>query len=906
MTSAHLLGRREELVALRQLVLGTPQHGGALVLRGEPGVGKSSLLAVAAREAEAAGLLVLRVTGVEAEAQVPFSGLHRLLAPLLDDLGGLTVDQRDVLRDAFGASDVGAAAHRVGYAALELVAERAAATPVVLVVDDAQWVDPSSAAALAFVARRVGHEPVAVLAGVREGEGSPLADGSLPVLTVPPLGEADALAMLDRHAAGLPGSARRQVLALAAGNPLALAELPQTWSAHDAGSLAPGPLTTRLEQAFAGRIAALPDEARLAALVVAAHDTQDLAEVAAAIAVLAGERSEQALATAVDAGVLVLDAPEVRFAHPLVRSACYQAAPAARRRAVHAALAEVLVGSPERRTWHRAAAVLGPAEDVARELDGAADLAVRRGSARVAVAALTRAAQLSASPAERGRRLTAAAECALEAGLDDQGAELLRLADAAAVTEEDRLRLSWLTEAFGDRSWSGSAKVEALCRLAGRLARQGQRERALSMVLNLALRCWWSNADEQVVATVLATADGLGAERLDPTLVTILGYAAPVDRGRDVVARISEIGPDGLEHPVDALDLGTAASGVGAFPLAAPLLADAEARLRARGDMILVVQALVARLLVDFHLGRWRSARAAGQEIRLLTADVGQPIWAMAAIATECLVAAAEGDREGVDRLGRRAEAFFLPIGATTFVAPVELARGHVALALGRPEQALDHLEGVFEPAGRAHHSFVRHWGVVDHVAAAVAADRRDRARSVAEAAESWWALSGSPLLGAALVVVRPLVADDDAAEPLFRAGLGEALRPWPFLHARHLLAYGTWLRRQRRERDSRSHLRAARDVFDALGAVAWFEQASRELRASGEPSGGREHGATDLLSAQERQIARLAADGLTNREIGQRLYLSHRTVGSHLYRIFPKLGITSRAQLGAALRRRE
>lgn len=906
MTSAALLGRETEVSALRRLVRGTPQQGGALVLRGEPGVGKSALLALAAREAEAARLLVLRVTGVEVESQVPFSGLHRLLRPLLDDLGGLTVDQRDVLRDAFGASERGPEAYRVGYAALELVAERAAATPVLLVVDDAQWIDPSSAAALAFLARRVGLEPVAVLAGVREGGGSALADGSLPVLTVRPLAEEDASAMLDRYAAGLPESARRQVLALAAGNPLALAELPQTWSAHDAGSLAPGPLTERLEQAFAGRVAALPDDARLAALVVAAHDTQDLSEVVGAIEVLAGERSEQALAAAVDAGVLVVEAPEVRFAHPLVRSACYQAAPAARRRSVHAALAEVLDGAPERRTWHRAAAVLGPAEDVARELDDAADRAVRQGSARVAVAALTRAARLSVSPVERGRRLTAAAECALEAGLDDQGAELLRLADAAAVTEEDRLRLSWLTEAFGDRTWSGSAKVEALCRLASRLAEQGQRERALSMVLNLALRCWWSNPDEQVIATVLATAEGLGAERLDPTLVTILGYAAPLDRGRDVAARISEIAPDALEHPGDALDLGTAAAGVGAFPLAAPLLADAEARLRARGDMILVVQVLVSRLLADFHLGRWRSARAAGQEIQRLTADVGQPIWAMAAVATECLVAAAEGDREGVDRLGRRAEAFFLPIGATTFVAPVELARGHVALALGRPEQALDHLEGVFDPAGRAHHRFARHWGVVDHVSAAVALDRRDRARSVAAATESWWARSGSPLLGASLVVIRPLIADDDAAESLFRAGLGEALRPWPFLHARHLLAYGAWLRRQRRERDSRPHLRAARDVFDALGAVAWFDRASRELRASGETSGGREHGAVDLLSEQERQIAQLAAGGLTNREIGQRLYLSHRTVGSHLYRIFPKLGITSRAQLGSVLHDRE
>lgn len=897
-----LVGRDAELAALRQLVREAPRRGGALVLRGDPGVGKSALLTLAAREAQEAGRLVVRTSGVEAEAQVPFSGLHRLLRPLLDGLEALPAEQRGMLRAAFGSSEPGVDSFRVGYAALELVADRAARDPVVLVVDDVQWLDPSSATALAFLARRLEFEPVVALVAVREGLGSPLVDGSIPDLLVPPLADQDAAEVLERYAADLSDPARSEVLELAAGNPLALVELPKTWAEQGASTLAPGPLTARLEHAFAGRIGALPDAARLVALVAAANDADELAEVIGAFDVLTrSSEGADALAAAVDSGVLVVEGSAVRFGHPLMRSACYQRAPLAQRRDVHAALVEVVGGFRERRTWHRAAAAIGPADDVAAELEAAAESATARGSARVAVAAWSRAAELSSSPAERARRLVFAAECAFEAGLDARGTEILHRTDATALTEEHRLLLSWLTELVGDRSWSGATKVRSLCRTVTTMADQGQRERALLTMLNLALRCWWSNPDDEVTQTVLATAEGLGAAPHDPTLVTILAYAAPLERGRVVAERIAAHAPDSLERAADALNLGTAATGVGAVPLAAPLLDSAVARFRARGEVALLVQALVARVLSDFHLGRWGAARSAAEEVRRLTADTGQPIWAMAATATECLAAAAQGDRAGVDRLGRRAEAYFLPLGATAFVAPVEMARGHVALALGRPEQALDHLEGVFDPAGRAHHRYARDWAVVDLVAAATALDRRDRARSVVEDAESRWARSGSSLLEAALVTTRPLVAADGVAEPLFREGLGETLRPWPFLHARHLLAYGTWLRRQRRDRDSRPHLRSARDVFDALGAVPWFEHAARELRASGEAGAEREHG-LDPLSAQERQIAQLAATGLTNREIGQYLYLSHRTVGSHLYRIFPKLGITSRAQLGAAL----
>jgi DNA-binding CsgD family transcriptional regulator len=208
----------------------------------------------------------------------------------------------------------------------------------------------------------------------------------------------------------------------------------------------------------------------------------------------------------------------------------------------------------------------------------------------------------------------------------------------------------------------------------------------------------------------------------------------------------------------------------------------------------------------------------------------------------------------------------------------------------------------VFDPGSPVHHRYACHWAALDYVWTALALNHRDEARQVVDAMESLWDTSRSPLLGASLLVTRSLVAEEDRAESLYEEGLSGDLVAWPFLHARHLLAYGTWLRRHRRVRDSRPFLRSSRDMFDALGAVPWYDQATRELRASGETSRERELGAGHQLSPQERHIAKLAAEGLTNREIGQHLYLSHRTVGSHLYRIFPKLGVTSRAQLSSAL----
>lgn len=913
MPPSTVVGRDREAAVLTGLVDDATRHGSALVVRGEAGVGKSTLLDLAARRAGDAGLAVLRVTGVESEAQVPFSGLHRLLRPVLDHARALPPRQRDALLAAFGLAEPVAEPYLVGYAALELLADAAAGGGLLVVVDDVQWLDPPSASALAFVARRVELEPVVVLFALRDGHDSAVADGSLPELAVTALTARDAAVVLDEEAPDLPERAREQVLDLAAGNPLALVELARAWSADDhawaatdedalTDPAAPGALPARLERAFARRVTALEGAVRDAVLVAAASDSDDLGEVVRAAEDLTGAPGEDLVATAAAAGVLVVEETKVRFRHPLLRSACYRGAPPSRRRAAHAALAHALAAAPERRAWHRASSVVGPAEAVAADLEHVADRALLRGSARLAARALVRAAELSPPGTERGRRLTTAAGLAFEAGLHVQGADLLRRAAQTDLRDEDRLRISWLTEWFGDPHWSGAEKVRALCDVAVHCGTQGRRERALQMVLNVALRCWWANPDDETTRTLLETVDALALSPDDPRVVTVLGYGAPVERGREVVERIAAVRPDSLEQPADALNLGTAATGVGAFPLAAPLLDDAVERLRARGDAVRLVQGLVAHMVTDFHLGRWHAARASAGEVRRLAVDTAQPMWGMAGAATEAMVAAAQGDRDA-ELLAREAEAFFVSIGAATFLAPVAIARGLAASSHGRHEEALAHLRRVWEPQGQAYHRYARHWAALDLVTSAVALDRRDEARAVVDEVAAVEARSGWPLLGAVLATTRPLVAaDDEDAEALFLAGLSGDLRAWPFLHARHLLAFGTWLRRRRRVRDSRPHLRCARDVFGTLGATPWYEQAARELRATGEAAGERPTAVDDALSPQERHIARLAAAGLSNREIGQHLYLSHRTVGSHLYRIFPKLGVTSRAQLAALL----
>jgi DNA-binding CsgD family transcriptional regulator len=904
-----LLGRDAETAVLNSLLARVGDRGAALVVLGEPGIGKSSLVEQAARRARAVGMRTLTCIGSTTETNLPFAGLHQLLRPVLAHAGALPAGQRDALLSALGMIDSPAPdLFRTALATLELLAVSAGQVPVMVIAEDVHWLDRSTCDVLAFVARRLEADPIVLVATCRDDEGTdnPIVAAGLPELRLAGLNAMNAPALLDARAPGLAPEVRQRLLDEAKGNPLALVELPVTARHLDEGAAMPAwlPLTTRLEQAFANRVLDLPPATRAMLLIIAINDGDAVAEVlAAAERVLGTNVGVGDLAQAVTQRLIDIDrdAGTIRLRHPLMRSAVYQLASVAERHAVTTALADVLADQPDRRAWHRAASTMGADEEVAAELEGAAARARRRGSMTVVAAALERAAQLSEDPGRRGERLLRAAEAAFELGRPDTVMRLLRVTEPLELAPPERTRLSWLRELFLVPSWTGADRVGAFVEIADQMRRDGDPDRALAALLTVALRCWWSNPDQHTRQLVVRAAEQVEVPEDDPRLITVLALASPVDHGKVVIERLRRLRTDDLE-PAQLHLLGTAATGVGDFGQAVRFLTPAVAGLRAQGRLGLLVQALVSQAWTAFHLGNLSVGVPAAEEGYRLAVETDQWRWNAAAQAAAAALAARRGDAALAQSMAGRAEQLLLPVGAYPMLALVQLARGIAALVEGRHADAYEELRRIFDPADTPYHPLVRSWVLADLVDAAVQSGHHDAARAAVTELEPELAATGSPLLRTALCYSRALVAPEDEVEKVFHTSLRNDLGAWPFYQARLLLAHGTWLRRRRQLAESRQPLRTARDMFDALGAVAWGERARHDLRASGEASHRLAPDAFTSLTPQELQIAQLAASGMTNREIGDKLYLSHRTISSHLYRIFPKLGVTSRAALTAAL----
>jgi DNA-binding CsgD family transcriptional regulator len=850
-------------------------------------------------------MLVLATAGVHSETHLPFAGLHRLLRPLLADLEGLPPPQRAALTAAFGMSEEAAPdIFLIALGVLELLAEAASTSPVLLVVEDAHWLDAATCDVLAFVARRIDMEPIVLLFGVRDDVESRFVEAELPELRLGPLDDVSAAALLDATAPDLAPDLRQRILGDAEGNPLALVELPH---AVGAGDLEPSllsdplPLTNRLERAFAARLSELPRVARTLLLVSALDDSPDVGEVLAAASIVEQEAVTLQTAThAIDARLIEIREEGLAFRHPLVRSAVFQAASLPERYAVHAALAEVLAGQPDRQTWHRAAACIGPSESVAVELEQAADRAQRRGAGGVAVAALERAATLSADESLRARRLLHAAEAAFELGRADVVLRLVREAEALELGPLDRGRLALIYELSAERGSADVSRLGSLLETARGAAAEGDPDLSLNLLWAAASRCYWAESDPELRLGVVELAERLSTIDGDPRVVGILAFAAPIERGRVVIEHLQEAAArrDAVTNGRLARVRGVAAHAVGAFDLGALFFRPGIVDLRQEGRLGLLARALVLQSRSEMHLGRWETALAAAEEGARLARETDEPVWGAGASAGLAIAHALRGDGELAAFHAASAERVALPLRAGAILASVQFARGLSALGRGRHEDAYAELQRMFDPADPAFHVMERAWAIGDLVDAAVHCGQPEAARALLADIELLGAQTPSPRLHVALRFGRPLLADDEDADRLFQAALDAQPGIWPFDRARLLLAYGAWLRRQRRVAESRTPLRAAHEAFDALGAATWGERARQELRASGETSRRRESEARELLTPQELQIARMAAEGLTNREIGQRLYLSHRTVGSHLYRIFPKLGVTSRNQL--------
>ena len=894
---------------LEQLVARIPERGAALVLRGDPGIGKTALLAAASAAASSKGVSVLGTAGAQSETGLGFAGLHQLLRPVLARLDHLPGPQRDALSAAFGTIDVPAPdPFLIALAALNLLADAAEHLPLLLVIDEAHWLDPPTASVLAFIARRVEAEPVAVLFAVRDGAGSVVDNAGLPELCLGGLDDEAAGDLVDASAADLTPGLRRRVLQIAAGNPLALLELPAALRLDDAriDGLSPGtvPLTSRLERTFAGQLSGLPAQTRDLLLCAAADERASAAELLAAASLLCGtEVRLDALAPAEGAGLASITDGSIIFRHPLVRSALYQSASAGRRRQVHAALTAVLTEDPDRRLWHVAASTAEPDEIIAREIELLSVRLARRGAIGVAVAAARRAAALSADSARRCSRLLRAADLAFEAGEPDLLQRLVREAGQLNPNGEQRARLTWLRNMFADTVPGDQSQMRSLVDAAELAADTGNSDLALHLLFGAALRCWRSDLGEPARNRVAVAVERLPVPQTHPRRVVTLAMTGPIRWGPVVSERLAVIEASADDLTADEAYLaGMAARAIGDHDAAARFLDSATTKLRAQGRLGALTQVLVMRGWVAIALGRWASAEMLVDESGRLAGEVGQSWWRTGSLIASAALRGLRGETEIAERLVAEAEKTAIPQGLNDLICMIAFARGVTWLGAGRPAVALEHLTRVFDRNDPAFHEAARLMSITYLADAASQSGQRHVAVPVLDELQALAQRTPSPTLHAGLMYARPVLAPDDAAERLYDVALGSDLRHHPFDHARLQLAYGAWLRRRRRVSESRGPLRAARQVFDALGCVPWAERARQELRASGEQSRPRIPGARDQLSPQELQIAQLAADGLTNREIGQKLYLSHRTVGSHLYRIFPKLDITSRAQLAARL----
>ena len=913
-----LIGRDRELRVLTDLIDKVHHEGAAIVVLGDAGIGKSSLLRAAARYGKNAGATVLSVTGIEAEAHLPFAGLHQLLRPLLTATERLPAPQRTALHDAFGMGPADAGGRgapepfMIALATLNVLTDAASEQPLLILVDDVQWLDRPTQDALAFVARRISSDACLLIGVVRTGYDIAFAAIDLPQLNLGRLAEPDARELLEQHAADLGYADRERILREAAGNPLALAELPlalrlanQLAAEHAERPPHSLPLTARLERAFAARLAELRPLSRDALLVAAVNDADDLREIIAGATILAGQEVDfTALETAAAAGLVSFDDLRVHFRHPLVRAAIIHKESVARRQAANAALAAVLTSEPYRRTWHRAQSVGGQDDEIADEMEAAHTIPLRRGAVAEVIWALERSAELTTDSAKRGRRLMLAAEHAFGLGRADLVDQLLERAARTALSRLDQVRMEWLREIFHDGVPGDADRVFTLCEATLKAIDAGDSALALNLLLAAGLRCWWADTGPAARARVCEVARRVDCAPHDPRLAAVLSIADPLGECLTVTEGLAAVPLESVTDPASLWLLGMAAAAIADPVRSVDFLGRAETMLRQQGRLGLLSQVLTMSVIDSMEIGDWEHAWAASEEGRRLAADTGQAIWDAGSQALYAMLVALRGDHEQAQSIAAEVERSAAGKRLSNLLALGQLARGFAHLSAGQHADAYHALRRLFDPTDPAFHQHERFHGVSFLAEAAVRAGLADQARTVIAELEAEAVAAPAPILVRQLSYARAVLADDDEAEELFLAALSADLTRWPWLRARLELAYGQWLRRQRRVAEARRPLRSAQLTFNLIGARSWAESTGIELRAAG----GRGQAAPGVvgglasLTAQELQIARLAAEGLSNREIGERLYLSHRTVGSHLYRIFPKLEVTTRAQLAGLL----
>jgi DNA-binding CsgD family transcriptional regulator len=908
---ALIIGRDILLARLRVLVDPVPPSGQVLLVTGEAGIGKTVLLADAAEHARLEGMRVLPVTGRESESRLAFAGLHQLLHPLLSSVPGLPERQARALSGALGLSADPSAPDPLltGMAVLTLLSELSERSPVLVVADDAHWLDRSSLDALAFAGSRLDAERVVLLVGARGEAPPPGFDRDFPELHLEPLSAADAGRLLDAQPRPPRGRARKQVLAQAAGNPMALIELATVIADDPAASrrwaAEPLPLTDRLTAVLTSRFALLPEPVQAALLLAAVADGPDLS----AATIHGAGPDARTLAPAEQLGLVKIDRTGLRFSHPLVRSAIYHAAPFARRATAHRELASALHDQPDRRAWHLAAAALQPDELVADLLEATAAQAQHRGGAAAAALALERAAELSPDPADQARRLVAAASAAVPTGQGDWVQELATR--ALAVTANPELRLAARRDAGWALAWSGrrSAALSALISVVEEASRD-QPAIAWEALGSAATVAFQSGlpASRQAISRAFGLleregpppADQAAGTDVDVLRLWIDASADPIGSRSHILPQLRTFAASPIEEP-SVWRLAAAAWLLDESDLAIRLLHDAMQRIRAPGVRGTSGGSLTVLGWAYIDTGRWDEALDVGAEAASMAEANQMDVIAASADAIVATVLALRGDSGAARTHAVRALAAVDPADCGLVAARARRALGVAAFADDNYLQAFTQLRGLFSEDGAPLHNYASYLGVADLAAAAVRADRRREGRDVIEAALSRLDGPDSPRVEQLLARARGILADPDGAEAHFDGALSQgAGDQWPFERAQLQLEYAEWLRRRRRINEAKPVLTAALESFERLGARSWARRAQAELRASGVTVDGTagDRDALQELTPQQRRIVRLASQGLTDREIGDQLFLSPRTVGSHLYRSYPKLGVTSRHQL--------
>jgi DNA-binding CsgD family transcriptional regulator len=893
-SSPELIEREQESAALDALVDRLREGGGALVVRGEAGIGKSVLLQRMRKRAAAHGARPLVTGGVESEAEFAFAGLHQLLRPIIGALAQLPDSQRQTLEAALGLGvDHKPDPYRVAVAAFQLICDVAESVPLVLIVDDAHWLDRSTLSVLAFIGRRLETEHVALVAALRSGQSTLLDDARLPTLDLERLSASAAARLLDRTAPELHPVLRARVLAESSGNPLALVELARSLG-RSGEHLSPGAatLTARLERAFASRLRDLSPDTRAGLLAASLDSRASLNEIARS-----SGQSLESLQPAVDGDLVEIADGGVHFRHPLIRSAVRQAASAQQVLEMYRALAEV-VADPERRLWHRAMAANGPDESIASALEEHGRLAAARGAVTVAGAALERAAALTADSRSKGARLVAAAEIAYELGLVEDARRLVDEATSFDLSGRDMARVAWFRQILTGSVWFEAGAARTFVTIAEQLRDGGDADMALRSLVPIAHRCWWTRTKTRTREYLVEAALAMGMADDDPRVLAVVGLAHPEETGPTILKRVSRMRLHEMTDPIAAMYVGIAAEKSGDFATGVRFLASAIDGLREQVRLVPLTQALVHYAWAAIHAGEWPAAAAAAHEAAGLARDTTQPQYGLTAELVGALATALRGTEPDIESVLAEPERALLAMKGGPLLATAHLARGAAAIGDGRHQDAFQHLWPVFDENDSAFHRFMRWPAWLDLVEAAAGSGQTSRLTDVIADLEAISMRSEPPILRLNLACARPLLAADDQAEPLYAAALANDMAGYPFLRARTLFSLGRWLRRRRRSAESRSPLRESVALFDALGASAWSRRARQELRATGEKVGRRAPDLRDRLTAQELQIAQLAAEGLSNRQIAERLFLSPRTIGGHLYRIFPKLEITARAQL--------